>query len=79
MNLEETVNRAKKRLRTMQDREILDWSDAAISGIMQHLEKFRRTREEAHLLEALEANTVMGVAISELIISERAKREEDAR
>lgn len=73
---EETIARTQKRVRNMSRRELLDWAEVALPGMMRHLDYFRRTGDIAHLMEMATAEMQLAIVINELVEHEAARREE---
>lgn len=67
--------RIKRRITKLSTSELLDWADVAASGIMRHLDSFRRTPDEAHLGEISLAAVTMGYVVDELAEKLRKARE----
>ena len=73
---DETVTRTRNRIGKLSDRELLDWAEVAIPGIMRHLDYYRRTDDDAHLTELSFAEMQLGLVVTELMIRHAARREE---
>lgn len=73
---EETVARARRRIARMGDAELLSWADAAIPGMQRHLEEYRRTGDEAHLIELGIADMQFSLVLTELTDRHAARRDE---
>lgn len=72
----ETIARTQKRLRKMADRELLDWAEVAIPGMQRHLDAYRRTDEDAHLMELSYSELQLNLVLTELLTRHSARREE---
>lgn len=67
--------KVKRRISKLSTSELMDWADVAASGIMRHLDDFRRTPDEAHLGEISLAAATMGYVVDELAAKLRKARE----
>lgn len=61
------IERARVRVGKMASNDLLDWLDIALSGMMRHLEVYRRTGDMAHLAEVGLAETTANLVITELL------------
>lgn len=66
--------RIKKRIASLNTSELLDWANLAVSGMMRHLDDFRRSPDEAHLGEVSLAAVTMGFVCDELAERTRARK-----
>ena len=71
-----TIERTQKRIKRLGDRELMDWAEVAIPGMQRHLETYRRTDEDAHLMELAFAETQLNLVVTELIERHQARRDE---
>jgi hypothetical protein len=60
------VDRARARIHKMPANDLLDWLDIALSGMMRHLENYRRSGDFAHLAELGLAESTANMVVSEL-------------
>jgi hypothetical protein len=60
------IDRARARIQRMSENDLLDWLDNALSGMMRHLDSYRRSGEIAHLAELGLAEITVNLVISEL-------------
>lgn len=72
----ETIERAKKRVKKMGDTALLDWADVAVPGIQRHLDAYRSTADEAHLVEASMAQWQLQLVLDEVMERHLARKEE---
>lgn len=72
----ETIARTQKRVKKLGDRELLDWAEVAIPGMQRHLEAYRRSDEDAHLMELAFAETQLNLVVTELLDRHKARRDE---
>lgn len=73
---EETIERARKRVRKMSQTGLLDWAEVAIPGMMKHLDYFRRTGDTSHLMEMAFAEMQLAIVLNELVEHQAARKEE---
>lgn len=71
-----TIERARKRIRRLGDRELLDWAENAIPGMQRHMDVYRRTDDDAHLMELAFAEMQLNLVVTELIDRHQARRDE---
>jgi hypothetical protein len=71
------LERAQARIRRMSSNDLLDWLDVALSGMMRHLENYRRSGDFAHLAELGLAEMTVNMVMSEL--TDRSLAEEVSR
>lgn len=71
-----TIERTKHRVAKMGDRELLDWADVALPGMMRHLDAYRRTDDDAHLMELAFAEMQFNLVITQAIDNHLARRDE---
>lgn len=64
---EETVSRARARVGRLGEHELLDWADAALPGMMRHLDLYRKTGDTAHLGELALAEMQLNLVLAELL------------
>lgn len=67
-------DRIRRRLASLDKAGMLVWADAAVSGMMRHLDDFRRTADEQHLGEISLAAAILGLMVDELAERERQAR-----
>lgn len=72
----ETIDRARRRVTRLSDRELLDWAEAALPGMMRHLDAYRRTDDDAHLMELGFAEMQFNFVLTQLLDNRAAKRGE---
>lgn len=72
----ETIARTQKRIKKLADRELLDWAEEAIPGMQRHLEYYRRTDEDAHLMELAFGEMKLNLVVTELLDRHQARRDE---
>lgn len=73
---EETIARTQKRVKSMGRRELLDWAEVALPGMMRHLDAYRRSDEEAHLMELAYAEMQFAIVLGALTTDHAARRDE---
>lgn len=73
---EATIARAKKRIARMRDGDLLDWADVAVPGIQKHLDFYRRSGDEAHLVEASTAEWQLSLVLTEMMDRQAARNDE---
>lgn len=71
-----TIARTRKRLNRMRDGDLLDWADVAVPGIQRHLDYYRRTGDEAHLVEASTAEWQLSLVLTEMMDRRAARADE---
>lgn len=71
-----TIERTRKRVAKLRDAELLDWAEAALPGMMRQLDAYRRSDDDAHLMELGFAEMQFNLALSQLIENHLARRDE---
>ena len=66
--------RIKRRIASLSTPELMDWANLAVSGMMKHLDDFRRSPDETHLGEVSLAAVTLGYVVDDL-----AERTRNAR
>jgi hypothetical protein len=74
--VDEIAARTQRRVRRLDDRTLLGWLEAALSGMCRHLDEYRKTDEVAHLGEIMIADTSVAVVLAELEIRHQARKQE---
>ena len=64
---EEGIARVRKRVQNMSESQMLDWLEPALSGMMRHLDEYRRTNDVQHLAEVAMANTTAWVLLDKML------------
>lgn len=72
----ETITRTRKRVKKLSDRDLLDWAEVAIPGMQRHLDFYRKTDDDAHLMELSFAEMQLNLVLSEMLERHAARREE---
>jgi hypothetical protein len=72
----ETIARTQKRVTKLSDRELLDWAEIAVPGMQRHLDLYRRTDDDGHLMELTFAEMQFSIVLVELLDRHAARREE---
>lgn len=73
---EQTIERTRKRVRKMSDRELTSWAQVAIPGMQRHLDYYERTGDPAHLGEMSFAEMQLNIVITEMMVRQAAREEE---
>jgi hypothetical protein len=73
---EATIARTRKRVAKMSAEQLLDWADVAVPGIQKHLDYYRRTGDEAHLVEASMAEWQLQMVLTEMMDKHAARADE---
>jgi hypothetical protein len=67
--------RIRRRIASLSTPELLDWANLAVSGMMRHLDDFRRSPDEAHLAEVKLAAVTLDYVVDDLAERHRKARE----
>lgn len=73
---EATIERTKRRVAKMREPDLLDWAEAALPGMMRHLESYRRSGDVAHLMELGFSEMQFAIVLNELMDDHGARAEE---
>lgn len=57
-------------------RELLDWAEVALPGMMRHLDAYRRSDDDAHLTELAYAEMQFAIVLGALTDHHAARRDE---
>jgi hypothetical protein len=71
-----TIARTRKRVTKLSDRELLDHAEIAVPGMQRHLDLYRRTDDDGHLMELTFAEMQFSIVLMELLDRHAARREE---
>ena len=74
---EETIERTRRRVARLGERELLDWAEVALPGMHRHLDSYRSTGDDAHLMELSFAEMQLNLVLTELVVRHAARQEED--
>lgn len=72
----DTIARTQKRVQKLSDSALLDWAEVAIPGMQRHLDFYRKTDDDAHLMEMSFAEMQFNLVLTELLERHAARREE---
>jgi len=64
---EEGIARVRKRIAGMSESQMLEWLEPALSGMMRHLDAYRKTGDIAHLAVVAMANTTAWVLLDKML------------
>lgn len=73
---EETIERTRKRIAKMSPRDLVSWAEVAIFGMQRHLDEYRRSDDEAHLMELAFAEMQFNLVVTELVAEKQARKDE---
>lgn len=73
---DETIARSRRRIGKLGDRDLLDWAEVAIPGMHRHLDFYRNTDDDVHLMELAFAEMQLNLVLTELLGRHAARREE---
>lgn len=73
---EATIARTRKRIARLPDRELMDWAEVSLPGMMRQLEAYRRSGDDGHLTELMFQEMQFNLVLTQLIDNHAARRDE---